>query len=203
MKKKLLIIIIIILAGAIIFFYLRNNNDQKTELTTTDLPSNRINYTTYKKTNQTLASSQTTPSDLALLKINHQDDDKPKMVEVSKHPMRGERYLTGTNLSNFTNEAVELPMQNEISADWEGRLSEELFRFQDNDTSVVINREDSWIEINSNGEGRFIERVNIFYIMPDQEKRSFSAHVDSQSGQIIRTWNLTKSEKKQRSLIIN
>ncbi|HLE12385.1 MAG: hypothetical protein A2504_01255 [Bdellovibrionales bacterium RIFOXYD12_FULL_39_22] len=219
-KKNILALISLFIFTLIIlspFYFLKSDSSNRQITRPSSLQDKEQRYTLYTKSNQTISATKATNDDLERLQIGDNklpadtltstknsneasNEENDELIAQGQYPKRLNRYLTGANISNFTDEKIELPMLNEISADWETKLGEELFRFQEENTSLIINHEDSWIEVNSKNEGRFIERVNIFFIMPNQERRSYSAHVDSQNGQIIRTWNLSRSE---RALQIN
>ncbi len=97
----------------------------------------------------------------------------------------------------------ELRFKNSIDADWKEKLGEDLLRFQAPSTKANVISEKSFIQTDGKKNARFVEQVLITFLMSSGEQKSYNALVDSESGQIIKTWNKGIAENKQSIHIPN
>jgi hypothetical protein len=110
-------------------------------------------------------------------------------------PVAGERKMIGPGLTDLPNSRpTALPIKNHINPGWPDLLAEKLLRYQNAETRVLTNHRQSllWVEKN---QGRNIEEVVITYILPDGQQNSAQAYIDSETGEVIQTWNRTVHEK--------
>lgn len=107
---------------------------------------------------------------------------------------RENRVLIGDNQkSNYQNDQVELTMINSLSTDWKETLGNDLIRFHNEDTKVMIKEEFPVIRI-QNGKGQYLEQVVITYLFANGNYSSYRALIDSESGFVLETWDKTIHE---------
>jgi hypothetical protein len=108
---------------------------------------------------------------------------------------RHNRVLIGdTQKNDYQSEEIQLEMINRSNQNWKDILGNELIRFQNEDTKVMIKEEFPVIKI-QNGKGRYLEQVIVTYLFKNGNSSSYRALVDSESGAIIETWDKTIHEK--------
>jgi hypothetical protein len=119
-------------------------------------------------------------------------------LQKSTFLYRENRVLVGDIQKNdYQNEQIELEMINKPNLKWKDILGNELIRFQNNDTKVMIKEEFSVIKI-SNSKGQYLEQVVITFLFKDGNLNSFRALIDSESGAVLETWDKTIHEKVLR-----
>lgn len=122
-------------------------------------------------------------------------EDKPSLPKDRAYQLREGRLLIGDiNKGDFQNEEVELDMVNKVNPDWKNILGNDLLRFQEEDTKVMIREELPVIKI-QNGKGQYLEQVLITYVFKNGNYSSYHALVDSDSGFVTETWDRTIHEK--------
>ena len=147
-------------------------------------------YKTYQKENRKITSHKTTISEFKKFRIRkYKKEDSLKDRAQIK-----DRFLSGDKSKYYLENQAQLIFTNSINPNWDKDLSKSLFRFQDDKTKIIVNKIDSWIDVSENNNAKYVERVNIYFLMPDGGRKSFTAKIDSESGSILETWNLTKHE---------
>lgn len=108
---------------------------------------------------------------------------------------REERVLIGDiQKNNYQDENVELEMINKVNLNWKEILGNDLVRFQNTKTKVLIKEEFPVIKV-QNGKGQYLEQVIITYLRNNENLSSYRALIDSESGMVIETWDKTVQEK--------
>jgi len=92
-----------------------------------------------------------------------------------------------------------LKFANAISKDWKDKFQSNLVRNLKTEDYKDINIElkNSLIKVNKN-VGVFIEHILVTIHRPDGSPFSYEAHIDSQTGSMIQSWNKTKYEFKNK-----
>lgn len=203
MKKTALFILSFLIAiGIYTYNKFQNNNI---------LQLHKNHYQTFIKTpERKIASHVSTNEELNKAKLNVKDSterlkfEKDRIDLLTKnYHIRENRLLMGDNTQKYANEFTPLEMHNSINADWKNLLGNDLLRFQEPETKVIIREELPVIKIFDN-HALYLEQVVITYILKDGTKNSYRALVDSESGLVLETWDRTIHEnlglKKHSSL---
>lgn len=169
------------------------------------------NWKTFeKKSGKEIIAHQTTPAELQEARIpvpkrsiaqeKNQTErlifDKDKDLPKDRvYQLREDRILIGDiNKRDYQDEQVDLEMVNRFNPDWKEVLGNDLLRFQQNDTKVMIKEEYPMIKI-QNGKGQYLEQVVVSYLFKNGNFSSFHALVDSDTGFVVETWDKTVNEK--------
>ena len=199
MNKKWLFLFSVLVA---IFIAIHNKQKASTYARSTG----KSGWQTFEKiSNIEIANHSTTPSELksAHLLTNKRSlastDDKvsfeKEALAAGNFQLRENRVLIGDiQKANYENENVELPMLNKINEHWNDILGNDLLRFQEKETKVLIKEEFPIIKI-SDGKGQYLEQVIITYVLKNGDQNSYRALVDSESGLVVETWDRTVHEK--------
>ncbi len=188
MKKKFLFILSIIFAIGITG-YIKNERSK-------NIVYVKTKWKTFVKTSKTVVDSHgTTPEEFEVAKIS-----KPKKNRsiASVNPYKGfmvrnNRIVMGELNKNYEDENNELQMSNELNLEWKENMGQELMRFQPKGTKLMVKEEVPVIKI-VNGIGRYLEQVTVTYLLKNGSRNSFKALVDSDTGQIVETWDKTIHE---------
>lgn len=198
MKKTWLFTISSLMALAIAFYSKRSPSIYA---------HNPVWKTFEKISNHEIRAHKTTSNELAAARIpevrrdianekNHGTSESPSL-HSKKHGYlyRGERVLIGDiQKDNYQDEQVELEMINWPNPNWKDLLGNELIRFHNENTKVMVKEEFPVIKI-QNGKGRYLEQVIISYLFKNGNFNSYRALVDSESGIILETWDKTIHER--------
>lgn len=154
-----------------------------------------------KKSPKEISGHKTTSSELAAARIPEvkreiaqakDADEKPKQNPDFLY--RENRVLIGdTQNSNYQDEQVELVMVNRPSQNWKDILGNDLIRFHDEETKVMIKEEFPVIKV-QNGKGQYLEQVVVTYLFTNGNYSSYRALVDSETGFVQETWDKTIHE---------
>lgn len=157
-----------------------------------------------KKTAREIAAHSTTGMELEQARIPvakreiasaSGQSDRLMLPKDRTYPVREGRLLIGDlNKGDYQNEEAELEMVNKINPDWKNILGNDLLRFQEEETKVMIKEEFPVIKI-QNGKGQYLEQVLVTYIFKNGNYSSYRALVDSDSGVVTETWDRTVHEK--------
>lgn len=108
---------------------------------------------------------------------------------------RENRILLGELGQNASqDEDDDLEMVNRVNPDWKKILGNDLLRFHEEETKVLIKEEYPIIKV-QNGRGQYLEQVVITYVFKNGNFTSFHALVDSDTGFITETWDKIVHEK--------
>ncbi len=111
------------------------------------------------------------------------------------YQIRENRLLIGDiERHDYQDERTELVMINKINPDWKTILGNDLLRFQEEETKVMIKEEFPVIKV-QNGKGLYMEQVVVTYVFKNGNFSSFHALVDSDTGFVTETWDRTVHEK--------
>lgn len=159
-----------------------------------------------KKSDRKVSSHKTTPHEFEQARIRPQasvSGRQPASTATDKpnphkgFSVRNNRILTGDVDQKYEDENTELVMVNMPNPDWKEVMGNDLMRFQDEETKLLVKEEVPVIKI-QDGKGRYLEQVTITYLTKDGDRNSFKALVDSDSGSIVETWDRTIHEKAHK-----
>lgn len=207
MKKKSLFILSVLTAIVISYY------NKKTAFTYGDPINKNQAWKTFEiKKNQQIDAHNSTSKELAQARISNikreisqQKDQTSPSVQSSKTEnvgdnkninflYREDRVLIGGNeIKNYQDEKLGLEMINTPNKNWKEFLGNELIRFQNEETKVMIKKEHSIIKI-QNTKGQYLEQVMITYLLKNGRFNSFRALIDSETGSVLETWDKTIHE---------
>lgn len=141
-------------------------------------------WSTFQKKSQKIKQYATKKSEVALASWFKDEEKKEEKVDIN------ERQVIGPHANNFLAKKYDLDFKNFVNPKWKEILGEELLRFQDEGTKVLVKAEKALLRVEKS-VGLYMEQVLITYLLPSGEQSSFRALVDSSSGRIIRTWDRT------------
>ncbi|MCO4793947.1 MAG: hypothetical protein KC493_09550, partial [Bacteriovoracaceae bacterium] len=107
----------------------------------------------------------------------------PKVITIDGRELIGKSKTPAKNLK----------WTNKFNPNWKKVLGNKLLRFQKHTTKVLVKRNKSVIQV-KNDRGRLMEHVTVSYLLGGDDISSFTAWVDSETGELIRTWNKTIKE---------
>ncbi|MBF0362934.1 MAG: hypothetical protein HQK49_18080 [Oligoflexia bacterium] len=123
---------------------------------------------------------------------NERDFQKNKREKKEKNIIRYGRRVLGFGVHNLKNSEHKLYMVNNYNEEWLDKLRVELRNLyfnNNNNINYSIEVDDSFIQLDSNGLGRFVERVIISTTTPEGITNSFNAKIDSETGKILESWH--------------
>lgn len=150
-------------------------------------------WTTFTKTKNDLIAHPTTSAELKKAQLR-------TVASIKNEKKVIERTILGE--IGDKKDLKKIDFINKINPDWKKNLAKILLEGGQKDDRVLIKRNIGIIEVD-NLKGRYLEQVVVTYISDNHEQNSFNALVDSESGQIIKTWNKTITEnfkKKSQGL---
>lgn len=155
-------------------------------------------WKTYSKTkNNTINNYDSTEEELNAAKIAEAFSRAPQSIKDDKaidQKISNDRIIIG-EFDVIKNPKIDnLVMSNSLNENWKDALGLELLRFHPEETKILIKEEDSILKV-ENGKGRLLEQVVVSYLQDNSMLSSFRALVDSQSGQVLETWDRTIHEK--------
>ncbi len=116
-----------------------------------------------------------------------------KHFSKAKIPRRYGRILVGNEAGQFENTDAKLVMINFPHLHWKRLTRKNLLRHRIPDAQIHIKVLGSYIKI-KNGKGQFVEKILVTNFKKGKERSSFNAIVDSQTGNILSTYNRTIHE---------
>ncbi len=154
------------------------------------------NWQTFTKKNESdtkVLHWESTKEELAEAKVENTTAQKRRPSSIPSMAQKV-RMIAGREVTGDRNaDAKGLKWVNSYNSKWQEKLGNLLLKFQEPDTKVLVKKNKSVIEI-KNGKGRLMEHVTISYLLKGDDTTSFNAWVDSETGQMIRTWNKTIKE---------
>lgn len=208
MKKLFWSAIIILLSGALIY---RFQNPLKEHFQTQEnvkksrekkLKGQWLKYTKNGKTIEKKEASEDDLKNLNLPKASTPERKPAKASPPAKGPKIEDRLLIGSGAKTYSM-GDRLDFINLPNPDWKDLLSEKALRFQKEDTKLFVKRENSFIKIKGK-TARYIEKVVLTYDLGEGNQNSFRAFVDSESGEILSTWDRTIHEQvKKKPLLLS
>ncbi len=122
-------------------------------------------------------------------------DLRSELPKDRPYQLREGRIVIGDiGSKDFQDGEADLEMVNKINPDWKEVLGNDLLRFQQEDTKVLIKEEFPMIKI-QNGKGQYLEQVIVTYLFKNGNFSSYHALVDSETGFVTETWDKTVHEK--------
>ena len=182
--KKLSLISLLFLAVAITYkLYEINSNQHIGEWETFEKSSDSKSQVVFRKSNK---------EELKVIDpVNDTQKRVPSSLPRTLHKVRkiAGREITGERDAKTTH----LKWVNSYNKEWKEILGKALLRFQEPDTKVLVKKNKSVVEIR-NGKGRLLEHVTVSFLHEGDDSTSFNAWVDSETGEMVRTWNKTIKE---------
>lgn len=134
--------------------------------------------------------------------VPNSSPEQKNIISSNHFLLRNNRVLIGNfHVKNYEDENIPLEMINKINPKWKNILGQELLRFQNNDTKVLIKEEFSIIQIQEE-KGRYAEQVIITYVLKNGSVNSARALIDSETGSIVETWDKTIHERPNNNKLI-
>lgn len=201
--KKILFSFLFLAAAVLTGLYLKSHKN--TNLAEDD------QWTTYSKVDSKIVQRPTTEKELEKVgglkkkPLKQQADQKKlaqKRVPAALAPKKPKfkkfqgRKVIG-DLSHYEELGSTLKFRNEVDEDWKNKLSEKLLKHRAREAKLVIKGKDSVIRIR-NGMARYLEVVQISFLFQGDESSSYSAYVDSSTGEVIQTWDRTIQDRVRK-----
>jgi hypothetical protein len=159
-----------------------------------DLPSLEIPQFEVEKEQEEFHLYKKNQEDIELVVANQVESEKIKKLLNARGPASiktRQREFLGQEFA-----MEDLRFTNSIDADWKEKLGADLLKFQAKETKTNIHSEKSFIQTDGKKNARFVEQVLITFFLTTGEQNSYHALVDSESGEVIKTWNKVIAEKK-------
>ncbi|MBI2520479.1 MAG: hypothetical protein HYV97_08670 [Bdellovibrio sp.] len=180
-----------IVAGLIYWFNQESPPSHTPQQVVSPQPQSKtIVYETLEKKDKNIKRYPSTSVELKNISLHKKPDDHASPTTLK----RAGRFLRGDDLERFSDEKVYLPTVNTPNPNWKEKLGHELLRFQPEGVKVALAHEQSYLSI-SKGKGRYMELIVVNYINPVSGNTAFRALADSETGQLIDTWDQTHSER--------
>ncbi len=177
MKKKFLLSSIFILSASFLIFKMykiQPENNTQTE-------TNQV-WSGHQIKNKEVISQKLTIDQARKNKLRVDPITKPKAREPSsKTP------------NVFGDKSVIKTYINTPSKDWKKKFAKKILRFFGENSKAFIKEEESLIEV-KNGVARHLNQVVVTFLSSTGRKNIYRAHVDSETGQMVRTWDRTIHE---------
>jgi hypothetical protein len=125
---------------------------------------------------------------LAISQPNEDSVERAPASVPSVIPRWKERAVMGGKLT----EKQPVRLLNEYNPDWEANLAEDLMRFQASASTMLIKHEEQVALVSPHGV-TLAEQVIVSTLRSNGEVLSFKALVDSETGELMQTWNRTIS----------
>jgi len=141
-----------------------------------------------------VVSWKSTKKELKFVQPTSTKDSAKRMPSSIKSKVPKVRMLAGREITGDRKaDTKHLVWTNSFDPKWKEELGNSLLRFQESDTKVLVKKNKSVVEIR-NGKGRLLEHVTVSYLHEGDDTTSFNAWVDSETGELVRTWNKTIKE---------
>jgi len=108
---------------------------------------------------------------------------KPSSLQT--HPLFADRKVIGDHPDLLERSPI-----NQYNTEWKEKLGHDLLRFQPKGTKLIIENELSLVQVRKE-HTRLVEQVVISYINLDGRHSSYRAFVDSETAEIVQTWDKT------------
>lgn len=179
----------------------KNNNPQYV-LIAVALVAVTISYTYFK--NVQLNHQQLVKQNTQFEKKQNHSKDAKQNKDISPEPKRSiasipngssviKKYQNRKIVGSF-NVKKDFPISNKIDINWKKKAVKKLTSFLSDDTKLKVELVKPAIFVKHN-IGRYVEHVKIILRKDSGLVSAYEAYVDSQSGNVIRTWNRTKIER--------
>jgi hypothetical protein len=107
--------------------------------------------------------------------------------------VRENRVVTGNVDNVFWQDPKSKVHMLNTPKEWKGALSENLLRYQQPEVGVVMRPVESYI-LAAGNQGRYVEEVYVAYLKEGRMLSSYRAMVDSETGEVLKTWSKSVSE---------
>ncbi len=198
--KKILTLTVITTTLAITAFIYHNKTapTMKDETTSSDDSL----WTTFEKSQTqnrppTITSHPTTAEEFKKLKIDKNKDTDNSTNHLKQ--IRLPKIYKGRELLGFKGKKIDLDQfdqgfTNQPSKDWKKILAKNLMNFQTKDTLLFIKEDKKLIGL-KRSRPIFLEQVTVTYLLPNGNRNSFRALVDSEHGVITEVWDKTQRDE--------
>lgn len=152
----------------------------------------------YNKTGKTVSNNPASEQQINTL---HLKEKKLTIPRAAEWAVRENRVVIG----EFKHELWQDPdsqvhMLNHINDDWKEKLGQHLLRFQEENITVLVRPIESYI-LAAKNQGRYVEEVYVSYLKNGQFLSSYRAMIDSETGEVIKTWSRSVSENIKKRAI--
>lgn len=169
------LIVIVIISG---FFLIRPLEDKKEDI--------RQATTTKKKSSPKIAPER--KRDLASI-----PKKEPKLKKKLTTPVKENRHYIGS-----FKDINEISFSNQTSSDWEDKYKKRFKKslYGKEIKNFKIEKKRSVVRVRKN-VGTNLEHVVVSFTRPDGNPFSFEAYINSETGQLVKSWNKTRYEYKK------
>ena len=179
--------------GAFVFFF-----NKEAPKTTHQPPQSPKDWMTFEKQKKEITKHPSTKRELKAInkEKKEKEERKPAAKPINDHRVkRFGRVLLGPDSPQYKDLKKELIISNKVNPNWQESLGNELLRFQEESTKVIVKDLGSFIQTRG-GKGLFVNKVYISYLLDNGARSSFNALVNSETGKMIHTWNKTRQMKQ-------
>ncbi len=156
-----------------------------------------------KKNDRSVKLTHPSQKELAKIRSPHKSTTKKNTrkklksrrspASPSPFPKRQGRILTGHQSKLFADHRKKLEMINTPHPNWERLAGVNLLRHRSPESKIYVKAVGSYIKV-QNGKGQFVEKIIVTSLGKGGKESSFNAIVDSESGEILSTYNRTIHE---------
>ncbi len=190
---------ILCILGGVFFF--KDHVDQQIKIS----EKNKTDWTTYTKKQNKIVKYPSTQKELKKLgassipKKNKEKangkDKKAKRNPANLAKKDPSSFLKGRKVIGEKNyDRDQLDFINKVNPSWKEKLSENLLLHRERKAKLLILPEKSLIKIKNN-KAQYLELVSISFLFKGDDRNSFHAFVDSETGAILETWNRSIHDK--------
>ena len=200
--KKVSLALFLTIALFAIYYFSNNSSQTFTSKDTSDVDQSWVTFTNKKGT---ISQHPSTDDELHKIGTSKSEkiinkDNKIKRVISSLVPHKKDlfkkylgRRLIG-QIKQYEDKLDQLNFINKVDKNWKSKLSEKLLKHRKREAKLLIKGEKSVLKL-YNGTARYLELVNITFLFKGDDKNSFKAFVDSETGEIIQTWSRTVHDR--------
>lgn len=178
MKRWIPFTLVLITAASLFFYYLGQKKSSEEKIVVIE------------KGQEGLFEHPMTPTEESIHQKLHPKQAKkeeptrqPSSLQI--HPQFADRQVIGDHP-----DLMERAPINQYNGKWKEKLGHDLLRFQPQGTKLIIENELSLVQVRKE-HTRLVEQVVVSYINLDGRHSSYRAFVDSETAEIVQTWDKT------------
>ncbi len=172
------------------WFYQKNHQPKQATLSKKQIIK-KDPWQTFEKKPNTISSHKSTKKEIKKAKLKTR---KPASVMANYFPRINGRRIYGNDIKQYLKKGSPLTYKNKYNKEWKGKLGKKLLAFQPKNVKLFIRKDDALVLIERGG-GRLVEKVSISFIHTNGMKTGYEAYIDSETGDVVKTWNQTRHEK--------
>lgn len=191
-KKSFALLLGLLLFNYFFHFVFQKNDNQQSKRMLASTPNN---WTAHRHTKEGTTTELPTVEKLKKLELYKNPSAEKEQTKFAKYEGRN---ILGADLILQTELPKKLHFLNEKRDDWAELAANQGLRFHDQDTELFIDHKKELILLAPSG-ARYVEQAVLTYVGPNK-KSSFSALIDSSTGEIIKTWgsDIRENYKKKK-----